>query len=52
MEFTWIAAHQHENAMGTLKEVIQYFSNTKQEECNNMYIDFTNDCKFWCERQV
>lgn len=52
MEFTWIAKHQNEKANGRLKDVICYFNKVKKEECNNMNIDFTNDCKFWCERQI
>ena len=52
MEFSWIAAHQHKKATGSLKEIIQYFAKAKQEESNEMYIDFTNDCNFWCEKQI
>lgn len=52
MEFSWIEKHQKEKATGNLLKIIQYFAIKKQELCNKLYIDFTNDCKFWCEKQL
>jgi wyosine [tRNA(Phe)-imidazoG37] synthetase (radical SAM superfamily) len=51
MEFSYIAANQHNKAEGNLKKVIQYFYEiSKNKEVLNL--DFTNDCKFWCIKQV
>lgn len=52
MEFSWIQKNQYSQAEGSLKEVINYFYKVKEEESKNcVYIDFTNDCNFWCEKQ-
>ena len=52
MEFSWISKHQNESATGNLLAIIKYFAIEKERLCNTIYIDFTNDCRFWCERQI
>lgn len=51
MEFSFIAANQYNKAEGKLKETIQYFydESKKQKDIN---IFFSNDCRFWCEKQI
>ena len=51
MEFTYIATNQYNTAEGNLKEVIQYFY-VQSKDKKSFDLDFTNDCKFWCIRQI
>ena len=51
MEFSYIAANQYNKAEGTLKETIQYFHN-QSLKYNDIEISFSNDCRFWCEKQI